>query len=376
MVGIQDRAALLLAIKEPGKAVDLDHLFEKISRDVSFAEGRQVSKEDVKEAVEELVSLGLASKVNDEYVATRSLDERVSHLIKEKMKELNRSYVLVWLAKNYYPKVSGLILRFLVDRPVSAVKVFSGKKNPIESVEPIFVRYARYKPKPVLLSIGSEERLMELVFDHCIDFIPYVHKFDAKEPDVFVLDLDAGSKILEKPQAFEFLRFITGQLSELLLELDVEHMVKFSGSRGFQIWAYFDNNRLRKEGDVFRVYREMAFEVQRRLEERLQEKFSEIDSMFPKMVERGRPITTSSIAHKEERADQVLVDSSVLKPMGDVRAPFSIHYKTGLVSLPVPLKRLASFQPEEALPLKVVENLGPYERAIKLKLSDPSKLIL
>ncbi|MEM4298465.1 MAG: hypothetical protein QW815_08880 [Nitrososphaerota archaeon] len=375
MVSLEDRAALLLAIKEPGKAVGLDHLFEKLSRDVAFAEGRRIDKEEVKKAVEDLVARGLASKVKEGYIATERLDEAMNVLIKDKMKELNRSYVLVWLAKNYYPKVSGSMLPFLMGRPVSAVKIFSGKKNPIEEVEPIFVRYARYKPKPVLLSVDSKERLMELVFDHCIDFIPYIHRFEAKEPDVFVLDLDAGPRVLEKPYAFEFLRYIAQQLSELLSELEIEHMVKFSGSRGFQVWASFDNTSLRGRGDLFRVYREMAVMVQRKLEDRLHHRLGEIDSMFPAMVRRDRPITTSTVAHKEERADQVLVDSSILKPMGDVRAPFSIHYKTGLASLPLPREKLNSFRPDDAFPLKVLEDLEPYEKASKVGSSDPSKLL-
>lgn len=96
-----------------------------------------------------------------------------------------------------------------------AVKIFSGKSDPIGEVDAIFVKYAKYKPKRVFLTIESREKLLELVFDHCVDFIPYVHKIGANEPDVFVLDLDAGSKLLQHAQAFEFVKYVTSELATL-----------------------------------------------------------------------------------------------------------------------------------------------------------------
>ena len=232
------------------------------------------------------------------------------------------------------------MVRLLVDRPVSAVKIFSGKSDPIRELEAIFVRYSKYKPKPVYLTIDSRERLFELVFDHCVDFIPYVHKIGAKEPDIFVLDLDAGPRILQHPKAFEFVKYVTSELAAYLKDLGIGCMVKFSGSRGFQIWASFDNKLFRGGGGVFRKYRDMAMSLQLRLEERLQKNSAAIGRRFSWIIETAQPIRTSVVAHKEERASQILVDWSVLKSLGDVRAPFSMHYKTGLVSVPLLLNDL------------------------------------
>lgn len=368
-----ERAALLLAMKEDGKSVSMKHILDKVGRDVRFVEGRSVSQPEIEAAVLTLVEGSLAEKVKDGFRSLKSTDEFVEGVVESSGLELNRSYVLIWTAKQYYPKVARFILPFLQGRAVSAVKVFSGKKDPIRGLETIFVRYDKYKPKPVFITVDCEETLMNLVYDHCVDFIPYVHKLGAEEPDIFILDLDAGAKIMAQRLAFNYLRFVASELAHLLLELGVKPMVKFSGSRGFQIWVSFDNDMLRN-GDVFSRYRGMAVETQRMLESRLQSRFQEVKSLFPEMVQEGRHITTSTVAHKEERSEQVLVDWSSMKLMGDVRAPFSIHHKTGLVSIPIPLEKLDRFKVSDAAPLTVVETVEEYASASRMKISDPTPL--
>lgn len=375
MATISDRILLLLSIKEEGKRVGIDHIFEKVCRDILFSEKKTISKEEVEIETRNLISQGLVERFGDGFSLSKEGDKIMKKLILEKEKELNRSYTLVWLAKRYYPNVARLIIPFLKGRAVSAVKIFSGKKNPINEVNAIFVRYTKYKPKPVFLTIDSESKLMSLVFDHCVDFIPYVHKFDSNEPDYFILDLDAGSEIMKNPKAFDLIKYIASELSSLLTELEVESVVKFSGSRGFQVWASFDNNELKDRGDLFKTYREMAIAIQGKLEDKLQGKIGDLVDMFPNMVYRDRRITTSIVAHKEERASKVLVDWSALKPMGDVRAPFSIHYKTGLASVPIDKGEIMSFDVKDAHPLRVIEDLDRYKRSTKMERCSPSRLL-
>ncbi|MEM3383632.1 MAG: hypothetical protein QXL52_03440 [Nitrososphaerales archaeon] len=375
MATILDRILLLLSIKEEGKRIGIDHIFEKIHRDVLFVEKRSIKKDEVERVIKDLISQGLVNLSSEGYFLSEEGEKIMEKIILEKEKELNRSYTMVWLAKRYYPHVARLMMPFLKDRAVSVVKIFSGKKDPIKEVNAIFVRYVKYKPKPVFLTIDSENKLMSLVFDHCIDFIPYVHKFDSNEPDFFILDLDAGTEILKSKKAFDFIKYVTFELSNLLIELEVEPMVKFSGSRGFQIWASFDNSELRNKGDLFKIYREMAISIQNKLEERLQSKIDEMISIFPEIVHHGKQITTSTVAHKEERASQILIDWSSLKPMGDVRAPFSIHYKTGLVSLPISINDIKDFNVKEAHPLRIIKDLEKYEKAIKVNKCKPPNLI-
>ncbi|NHV97999.1 MAG: hypothetical protein HA494_09515 [Thaumarchaeota archaeon] len=371
---IEERLALLLAIKEPGKYVDFDHLYSKVARDVEVAEQRRVSVEDVQRVLDQMVKKGVVLKSDEGYTKTPELDEIVKRAAEREGSLLNTSYLRVWVAKDYYPKVAEHMLPFLVNRAVSAVKVFSGKKDPLNEVEAIFVRYAKYKPKPQFLTVGSKERLIELVYDHCVDFIPYIHPLNSNEPDFFVLDLDAGRKIIEAEDGFQLLKEVTYRLAEMLIESGVGVMVKFSGSRGFQIWAKLDNSTLRSRGDLFKVYREIAIKMQAKLEDRLRSD-RDLVERFKHIVDLQGGFTTSQVAHKEERAGQILVDWSLLKPMGDVRAPLSMHYKTGLISTPVPLDRLLTFRVEDARPSSVLQRLEEYSKVMRLPLSDPTNLV-
>lgn len=371
---VEERLALLLAIKEPGKFVDFDHLYSKVARDVEAAEMRRVGAEEVQSVLEKMVKSGLAVKTAEGYAKTMLIDDVVKRAAQRSGALLNTSYLRVWVAKDYYPKVADYMMPFLVDRAVSAVKIFSGRKDPLNEVEAIFVRYARYKPKPQLLTIPSREKLIELVYDHCVDFIPYIHPLSSSEPDFFVLDLDAGKELLAAEEGFQLLKEVSYRLAEMLMEYGVRVMVKFSGSRGFQIWARLDNSPLKRKGDIFKAYREIAVKIQGELEKRLRSD-SDLTARFGHIVDLNAGFTTSQVAHKEKRLKQILVDWSLLKPMGDVRAPLSIHYKTGLVSTPVPLKRLLRFSAEEAEPSRVIQHLSEYTAEMDLPVSDPSRLI-
>jgi DNA primase len=373
-MSVKERIALLLSIKEKGKLVEFDHIYEKVSRDVKFLEKRDVSKDEIISNLKSLEEEGLIKNVNGKYAPEDKIHDYISNLISQKEKVLNRSYILVWKAKHYYPVVSNLILPYLKDRPTSVVKVFSGKNNPIEEIDPIFVRYAKYKPKPQHIVINSSDKLMEYVHDHCIDFIPYVHKLNANEPDLFVLDLDAGKKIIEKESGFTFLKYITKELYDMLIEFEINPMIKFSGSRGFQIWAKLDNSKFKSKEDLFAQYRRLAVKIQNLLEKRLQEKRKIIEEEFPEFKEL-KQFTTSQVAHKEEREDKVLVDWSSMKPQGDVRAPFSMHYKTGLISVPLFKEEIDEFSVLEAEPMNLIKKIKEGKRFPELALSDPTKIL-
>jgi DNA primase len=373
-MSVKERIALLLSIKEKGKLVEFDHIYEKVSRDVKFLEKRDVSKDEIISNLKSLEEEGLIKNVNGKYAPEDKIHDYISNLISQKEKVLNRSYILVWKAKHYYPIVSNLILPYLKDRPTSVIKVFSGKNNPIEEIDPIFVRYAKYKPKPQHIVINSSDKLMEYVHDHCIDFIPYVHKLNANEPDLFVLDLDAGKKIIEKESGFTFLKYITKELYDMLIEFEINPMIKFSGSRGFQIWAKFDNSKFKSKEDLFAQYRRLAVKIQNLLEKRLQEKRKIIEEEFPEFKEL-KQFTTSQVAHKEEREDKVLVDWSSMKPQGDVRAPFSMHYKTGLISVPLFKEEIDEFSVLEAEPMNLIKKIKEGKRFPELALSDPTKIL-
>lgn len=357
---IAERALLLLAIKEPGKLVDFDHILEKISRDVEFAERRTVTKEELSKYLTELLREGLVQKDRNQYAITEEGRKKFAISFQEISKQLNRSYSLVYISIKYYPKVADVMMPFLSARPVSVVKIFSGKKNPITEIDPLFVRYKRYKPRPEHIKIENPNKLMELVFDHCVDYIPYVHRFNAKEPDVFVLDIDAGERIRTHRGGFYLVREVAAIAAITLQEQGIEALLKFSGSRGFQIWCRLDTKRIQIEGDRFALYRDMAVAFQKYLERLLAERRTDLEDLAGMRL--GPQITTSQVSKKEERGDQVLIDNSSMKPMGDVRCPFSIHYKTGLVSVPLAIGKINRFEPNVADPGKATFDASDFRR--------------
>ncbi len=63
------------------------------------------------------------------------------------------------------------------------------------------------------------------------------------------------------------------------------------------------------------------------------------------------------------------------RPVGDVRAPFSIHYKTGLISVPLSLDQFEDFEPKDAGPLSVMKHIDKYAEACEVALNYPTKLL-
>lgn len=363
---LSDRILLLLSIKETGKKIDLNHILEKVSRD----ERRNFEESEIVKELDLLAKEGLITSSQEGYSITSEGLEKIKERLPLVGNHLNLSYRMMLLAREYYSQIADQILPFLRGRPVSVVKIFSDDQDPIHKIKPLFVRYARYKPKPVFISIDSKDLLMRYVDDHAIDYIPYVHGFDMKEPDWLVLDLDAGDELRAREEGFLAIKFVAKEIFNFLEENEVLPAVKFSGSRGIQVWAALDNTKIPK-ADLFAVYRSLIQNIQKTIEDRLSS--AQVPTELRGLVERG--LTTSSVAKKEERSMKVLIDWSSMKPYGDVRAPFSLHYKTGLISCPIDPARLMSFRPEEAKPELVSREAERLSRYFELTKSDPSRLI-
>ena len=336
-----------MSIKDPGKAVTLEHIIEKVGRDISCLGEVMPSKAGFEEALESLVKDGMVSRDAKGFKRRSTLDAFVRGFVASKRGSLNRSYYLVYIAERFYPSVSTSMLQFLTKKPLSAVKVFSGKRDPINEVEPIFVRYSRYKPKPIHLEIRSESDLMDLVHDHCVDFVPYVHGFDGR-PDIFLVDLDLGGSLSESVEGFSVAKEAAALVSLILNEKGCHPQIKFSGNRGFQVLC-----RMSYEGTAmgFPELRAAVRAIREELELRLRD--AEVSRRY-RGLGMGEPYTTSDVGDKGVRSRKILVDWSSMKPSGDYRAPLSLHYRTGLVSLPLETTELPSFRKEDADPFLIM----------------------
>ncbi|MDP7976385.1 non-homologous end-joining DNA ligase LigD [Tardisphaera saccharovorans] len=369
---VADRILLLLSIKEEGKYIGMDHIYEKVARDTKAFEKIDLTKSELESEVKLLIANGLVEESAGKYAITDKGETELDNRLKEISEGLNLSYVTVWKARKYYPEVARALLPFLTDRPVSVIKVFSGKEDPIHQLEPLFVRYKRYKPKPQFISISNEQELLAYVDDHCVDFIPYVSKFNSNYPDYLILDLDAGERLKQGERGFLMVKAVAEAIVDLMEEARINYLLKFSGSRGFQIWAALDNSNkvISEKPDAYSFYRQVAVEVRNYVEKKLEEDRSWIEEYG--LGEVKWPVTSSIVAKKEERSDQILIDWSSMKPNGDVRAPYSMHYKTAMISLPIFPSELRQFKRETAS----VENVmaAPIKEFPPPAPSDPSAL--
>jgi DNA primase len=325
---LEDHALTSLAIKRRGKFVDLGHIQEKVSRDA----GRKLSEDETKKLIDTLMAKGLVEERAGEYAITDAGREYFERRWRQVRGELNQDYLKVYRAKRYYPHVVDALLEFCRDRWVSVFRLFTGRA------------WLQRKLGPKYITIKSARDVERWLDVHGIDFIPYIHRAGADRPDWLVIDFDAGKEV-----PIERTKQVVLAAHEVLAGYGVEGSIKFSGSRGFQIWAVFKPHELPDD------YRPKPLRTERR-ERNMFTFYSDIVRFLESRVAERLPgLTTAETARKEIRVDKVLLDASIIKPMGDVRAPYSMHFKTGLVSMPLGVGELKKFGPGQADPELVVE---------------------
>jgi DNA primase len=337
---------LTFAIKRKGKWVDLDHVWEKVARDA----GKKLSRADAEKLLGSLGKRGLIEEREGEYSiadAGRKWFERRWRKVKD---EINQDYLKVYRAKRYYPRVMDAFLEFCRDRYVSVFRLFTGRA------------WLQRKLGKRYITLKSERDVWRWLNVHGIDFIPYFHRVGKDRPDWLVIDFDAGEKV-PMDQTKEVVR----AAHEVLGDYGVKPAMKFSGSRGFQVWARF------RPHELPRNYVPIKLKSERR-KQNLFTFYSDLVRFVEAQVADRLPgLTTSEVAHKEARVDKVLLDSSIIKPMGDIRAPYSMHYKTGLISVPLGLKELDRFDLKDADPDEVVKRYRKRGNEFVLKPTDGSE---
>ena len=343
----EDHALMTLAIKRRGKFVDLPHVQEKLTRDA----GKKFSEDEVRELLEGLANKALVEIKAGEYATTDAGRSYFEKRWREVRGELNQDYLKVYRAKQYYPQVVDGLLEYCRDRWVSVFRLFTERA------------WLQRKLGPRYITIKSAKDVQRWLDVHGIDFIPYIHRVGSDRPDWLVIDLDAGKGV-----EFDRTKDVVREAHGVLVGYGVEPAIKFSGSRGFQIWAQF------KPHDLPKGYKPKQLRTERR-ERNLFNFYADIVRFTESCVAERLPgLTTPETAKKEARTDKVLLDASIIKPMGDVRAPYSMHFKTGLISMPLELKELKRFEPEQADPELVAERYRKRGNEFVLKPCDGEEL--
>jgi len=339
----EDHALTSLAIKRIGKFVDLEHIREKVSRDA----GKKFSEDGIKKTLDLLVGKGLVEERNGEYAITEKGRRYFEMRWREIREDLNQDYLKVYRAKRYYPRVQEALLGFCRDRLVSVFRLFTGRAWLQRKLGPRYITISSWKDIEYWLDI------------HGIDFIPYIHRIDSDRPDWLVIDFDAGRDV-----DIETTKKVVMEAFSVLSKYGISPNLKFSGSRGFQIWAKFNHH------DLPRGYKPRPLKTEKR-ERNMFAFYSDMVRFVEHEVSKKLPgLTTSQTAGKEERRNKILFDASIIKPMGDVRAPYSMHHKTGLISMPLSIRELGKFKPEMADPDSVAERYEKRGNEFKLEKSN------
>ncbi len=351
MVKPEDYLLLMFSMKGEGKRVNFRHVKEKMKRDLGISDETRIKK-----VLENLIKNGFLEEVEGLYGVTKKGREFFAKRIKSieaELRKVNEAWVIVYKAKQYYPVVADTILEFCKDRYVGFYCLFTEK------------RFFRRDFRGRKITVNSLKDLMFYVNMHYIDIIPCVHRIGSNRPDWLVVDIDAGPKV-----SWEQTKEVTEIVFKIFKKFGLNPALKFSGSRGFQVWSLIEEFLLPEN------YKPLELKGKTKREKNYFSLFSDFIRIIQREVDEKIPgLTTCEVSAKEKRLDKVLLDPSSMKPLGLVRAPYALHSKTGLISMPLSLKELKKFEPGQAKVELVVERYKRKGNEFVLKPSNPTKLI-
>lgn len=178
-----------------------------------------------------------------------------------------------------------------------------------------------------------------------------------------VIDLDGTQ--------FEVIRTCGQLVIEALYAHGINSVsVKFSGNKGFHIGVPFESFPQTVDGvPTARLFPELPRRIALYLKEFI---FKEFQSELS--VQYTAKELSGLLGKKPEEVTQdgkinpwaaVSVDTIVVSPRHLIRAPYSLHEKSGLVSTPLKVERLKSFKREDAQPEKVKSEMDFLSRDAK-----------
>lgn len=350
MISLEQYVLFLLSLKRQGKVVGLRHIEEKALRDMKS------DREATDEAIKALIERGDVVQKKGQFMASEKGRSRFAAEFKNLEEEIGRTnsaWTLVYKAKNYYPDVAKEIVTLCKDRYVGFFCVFTDK------------HFFRRKLGSSYIQLSSPSDLLRLVDMHYVDVIPCVHKVGAESPDWLVVDLDAGRLV-----PFREVKKAAVLVYDILSHHGIRPALKFSGSRGFQVWGGLAPFHLPRD---YRPLPSSTGEARKTSHfSLLVDTIAYIESLIHDGMS-GK--TTSTIADKRSREKKILLDSSSMKEMGLVRAPYSIHHNSGLVSVPLDPSEVEDFQPARAKPEIVLQRFRERGNEFHLERSDPRPLL-
>jgi DNA primase len=237
---------------------------------------------------------------------------------------------------NYYSQASEGILEFLLERDAAIKQRSDG--------ELIFRRYARGKEK---IRIRSKGDLLNWVERGALGIYGYLER-ENKIKD-FVIDIDRHLLPLELAKQVALVVY------EILKErYKIEPAVKFSGNAGFHLMFYVDEKKLRLPPgiDLWKAYRRVVQFLRDKAEQKIQR-----DKRLRKKFAQISGAVTDTTSKLKSYQKKILMDRSVNRKNGVIRAPYSLHEKTFLVAIPLRPDELRNFDERMAQSKKALKRM-------------------
>lgn len=243
--------------------------------------------------------------------------------------------MIQWVIR-YYDEISPLMLPFLKERRVGIRQIFDKQ-----------IIYRRHTAdKKHWIYINSKKDLMFWVRWHGWSYFPHL---DGEKDLWFAMDID------RRAVDFKGVKIAAVEMAKILEELKIKFLVKFSGANGFHfLWRYKKPLKIKDHycRQPWKFEQKTIEFLQNLLEERLQK--SKHHHWFYRFLRQNDPITFRS-ANDPKNNRSILIDEYILKRRGTIRAPFSLHEKSKLVSVPLSPSFILKFDPKKhAHPKKVL----------------------
>lgn len=234
---------------------------------------------------------------------------------------------------DYYTKVADRMLPFLAGRRIAIEQRFP------DSEQLVFRRHIGGAGENTWIRIDDRAALLDWARQYAEGFHAHVRSEDRGA--WFVIDIDSR----ELPT--EMARLAAMHAVDVLAAQGIEPLVKFSGSDGYHLmWDVPDLDGI-GDGALWELERAVVRSVAREVEDHLAK--DPAAAPIREAAGEGKPAITTGSADREN-PNALLFDEYILKGNANFRVPFSVHPRTGLVTVPLTRSELTTFRPEDALP--------------------------
>jgi DNA primase len=236
-----------------------------------------------------------------------------------------------WLLK-YWEKMAEVTLPYLLNRPVALQQKFDHQ-----------IIYRRHGEKTRWIRIQTKNEIIEWARQHTFSFHPHL----LGEKDLwFIMDLDLRGKMMGE----DCLKIAVCGMAELLEDLGLKYLLKFSGSRGYHFLFSWGKKPTKLSGHYWTIQRNLIKFLASKLEERILK--SKNKTYFVKHLKNHHKIFTTTSTDPNQK-ESILIDEAIVHKNGMIRSPYSVHPETLLVSLPLNKDEILKFNKSQAKPDKI-----------------------